>query len=80
MTRDGRVVDLFRDLDLNEDVTVSKREFRQRCHCLPVLPTASRRDIDLPSTSLTRTMRRPDQVRRAVFVWLRNFASERRVL
>ena len=77
MTRElGRVVDLFRDLDLNEDGTVSKREFRKAL-LLGSLPTASRRDIDLLFEEFDANgdgQIKYDELRGR----LRNFASERR--
>ena len=79
MTRElGRVVDLFRDLDLNEDGTVSKREFRKALPLLGFsLPTASRRDIDLLFEEFDANgdgQIKYDELRGR----LRNFASERR--
>ena len=79
MTRElGRVVDLFRDLDLNEDGTVSKREFRKALPLLGFsLPTASRRDIDLLFDEFDANgdgQIKYDELRGR----LRNFASERR--
>jgi hypothetical protein len=79
MTRElGRVVDLFRDLDLNEDGTVSKREFRKALPLLGFsLPTASRRDIDLLFEEFDANgdgQIKYDELRGR----LRDFASERR--
>ena len=79
MTRElGRVVDLFRDLDLNEDGTVSKREFRKALPLLGFsLPTASRRDIDLLFEEFDANgdgQIKYDKLRGR----LRDFASERR--